>query len=228
MKISELTNCPAWLRDAHTKDADVEVSISGGVTWNSGDFWGGDFRGGNFLGGDFRGGNFRGGDFWGGNFLGGDFRSGDFLGGNFWGGNFLGGDFRGGNFWGGNFRGGNFLGGDFRGGNFRGGDFLGGDFRGGNFLGGNVRGNRALKLRAHIGLYPYQVTAVLLADGTRWVQMGCLWKSLEQWEEIGIRNSNLSDFPNDGSERCEERVAAFEFARAAALRMKLPAEGGAA
>jgi hypothetical protein len=52
--------------------------------------------------------------------------------------------------------------------------------------------------------------------------MGCLWKSLKNWEKIGIRKSNLSEYPDDGSEKCEERTAAFEFARAAALRMKLP------
>ena len=125
-----------------------------------------------------------------------------------------------GDFLGGNFRGGDFWGGDFLGGYFLGGDFWGGNFRGGNFLGADVKGNAALKLRAHIGLYPYQVTAALLVDGTRWVQMGCLFKSLEEWEKIGIRQSNLSEFPDDGSERCEERVAAFEFAKAAALRMK--------
>jgi hypothetical protein len=50
--------------------------------------------------------------------------------------------------------------------------------------------------------------------------MGCLWKSLEDWETVGIRKSNESEFPDDGSDKCEERVAAFEFAKAAALRMK--------
>jgi hypothetical protein len=50
--------------------------------------------------------------------------------------------------------------------------------------------------------------------------MGCLFKSLEEWEKSGIRNSNLSEFPNDGSDKCEERAAAFEFAKAAVLRMK--------
>jgi hypothetical protein len=54
------------------------------------------------------------------------------------------------------------------------------------------------------------------------IRMGCLWKSLDKWEEIGIRKSNLSAFPDDGSELCEERVAAFEFAKEAVLRMKLP------
>jgi hypothetical protein len=206
-----LTNCPAWLRYAKTENADVEVSVAGWVTWNSGNFWGGNFRGGDFLGGNFLGGNFRGG-----NFLGGNFWGGNFLGGNFWGGNFRDGDFLSGNF-----RGGTFLSGNFWGGNFRGGDFLSGNFRGGTFLGGKVKGTAALKLRAHVGLYPYQVTAALLADGTRWIQMGCLWKSLDEWEQIGIRNSNLSEFPDDGSEKCEERVAAFEFAKAAVLRMKV-------
>jgi len=51
--------------------------------------------------------------------------------------------------------------------------------------------------------------------------MGCLFKSLEDWDKIGIRNSNLSEFPDDGSERSEERAAAFEFAKATGLRMKL-------
>jgi len=174
MKISELVECPQWLLDAETSNADVEIK-NGWVIWNSGDFRGGDFLGGNFLGG-----NFRGGDFWGG---------------------------------------------DFRGGNFLGGNFRGGDFRGGNFLGGNVKGIAAQNLRAHTGLYLYQVSAFIATDGRRFVQMGCLLKTIEQWDEIGIRESNPSEFPNDGSEKCEERVAAFEFAKAAVLRMKT---GGAA
>jgi hypothetical protein len=49
--------------------------------------------------------------------------------------------------------------------------------------------------------------------------MGCLFYEIDKWETIGIRKSNLSEFPDDGSERSENRVAAFEFAKAAALRM---------
>ena len=77
-------------------------------------------------------------------------------------------------------------------------------------------------MRVFTGLYSYQVWAVVFQDGERWVRMGCLWQSVEEWERVGIRKSNVSEFPDDGSERCEERVAAFEFAKAAALRMKLP------
>ncbi len=197
MRISELKNCPEWLRDAITVDADVDI-VNGYVIWRGGDFLGGNFRGGNFLGGDFLGG--------------------DFLGGNFLGGNFLGGDFCGGDFCGGNFRGGDFRGGDFCGGNFRGGDFLGGNFLGGLTSGSNLK---VVALRSgHLGLYPYQVMSILFEDGSRWVRMGCLFKSLKDWKKIGIRNSNLAEFPDDGSERCLERVAAFNFARAAALRLK--------
>jgi hypothetical protein len=54
--------------------------------------------------------------------------------------------------------------------------------------------------------------------------MGCLWKSLKDWNKIGIRKSNLSEYRDDGSEISKERVFAFEFAKAAALRMKVADE----
>ena len=92
---------------------------------------------------------------------------------------------------------------------------------GGTVSGGKVSDQPFITLKGYSGLYRYNVWAVLFKDGSRWVRMGCLFKSLGQWDaEGGIRNSNLSEFPNDGSDKCEERVAAFEFAKAAALRMK--------
>ena len=83
-----------------------------------------------------------------------------------------------------------------------------------------IDGKPIVTLRVFSGLYRFTVQAVLFQDGSRWVRMGCLWKSLDEWEAIGIRKSNPSEFPDDGSDRCEERVAAFEFAKAAALRLK--------
>ena len=75
----------------------------------------------------------------------------------------------------------------------------------------------------NVSSYPYQIQAVLFLDGSRWIRMGCLWKSLEDWKrDGGILNSNPSEFPNDRSEKSKERAAAFAFAKAAALRMKLP------
>jgi hypothetical protein len=91
---------------------------------------------------------------------------------------------------------------------------------GASLVGASLVGKKIKSMRIFSGLYRYTVHAVLFQDGSRWVRMGCLWKSLEDWEIIGIRKSNESEFPDDGSESCEERVAAFEFAKAAALRMK--------
>ena len=75
MKISDLPNCPTWLQEATTQNADVSVDAYGEVTWHGGsfldgEFLGGYFQGGKFLGGSFLGGNFRGGEFLGGEFLG--------------------------------------------------------------------------------------------------------------------------------------------------------------
>ena len=86
----------------------------------------------------------------------------------------------------------------------------------------DLRDKKITTLRVFYGLYHYQVWAVLFDDGSRWVRMGCLFYSLEDWEKIGIRKINVNEFPDDGSDKCEERVAAFEFAKAATLRMKLP------
>ena len=85
--------------------------------------------------------------------------------------------------------------------------------------GADLSGKKITALKVFTGLYGHTVHAVLYQDGSCWVRMGCLFHSLEEWEKIGICNSNLTQFPNDGSLKCEERVAAFEFAKAAALRM---------
>ena len=93
-----------------------------------------------------------------------------------------------------------------------------------NLSGANLIGaeNQKMKIAAmsvFTGLYPYQCWAVVAEDGTAWVRMGCLWKSVEEWDHIGIRNSNPDEFPDDGSEKCEQRVRAFDFTRAEAVRM---------
>lgn len=94
------------------------------------------------------------------------------------------------------------------------------DLSGANLSWAWIDGKKVKSMRAFSGLYLYEVWAVLFEDGSRWVRMGCLFYSLKKWEEIGIRKSNLSEFPDDGSEKSDERVAAFEFAKAAVLRIK--------
>ena len=96
----------------------------------------------------------------------------------------------------------------------------GANLSGANLSDAAIDGKKIVSLRLFAGLYKYQVWAVLFDDGSRWVRMGCLFKSLEEWASINIRKSNISEFPDDGSDESEERVAAFEFAKAAAERLK--------
>jgi hypothetical protein len=126
-------------------------------------------------------------------------------------------------------RGADLGGADLRGANLGGAYLTGAYLRGANLGGADLTGAylrgaegkkaKIVSIRVFSGLYEYQVWAVLFENGSRWVRMGCLWKSLDEWEKVGIRKSNLSQYPDDGSDKCEDRVAAFEFAKAAALRM---------
>ena len=101
-------------------------------------------------------------------------------------------------------------------------DLCGADLSGANLRGADLCGDKIEAMRVFTGLYKYQVWAVLFQDGSRCIRMGCFFKSLEDWEKIDIRKSNLSEFPDDGSAKCEDRVIAFEFAKDAVLRMTLP------
>ena len=56
MKISELKNCPKWLADADTRDADVTRGSKGGIIWHSGEWLGGEWHSGKWLGGKWHGG----------------------------------------------------------------------------------------------------------------------------------------------------------------------------
>jgi uncharacterized protein YjbI with pentapeptide repeats len=122
-----------------------------------------------------------------------------------------------------NLRGANLEGANLRGANLEDANLRGANLEDANLRGANLRGGdaplKAKAVKAFAGLYRYQSWAILAEDGTPWVRMGCLWKTVEEWDRIGIRASNHSEFPDDGTERCEERVRAFEFTRTAALRL---------
>ena len=112
---------------------------------------------------------------------------------------------------------------DLSGADLRGANLSGADLRGANLSEADLRGKKIAALRAFSGsLYPYEVWAVLYEDGTRAVRMGCHFNTLEKWASIDLRSNNISEFPDDGSEISEERVALFELAKAAATRMNLP------
>jgi hypothetical protein len=121
---------------------------------------------------------------------------------------------------------------DLRGADLRGAYLQGADLQGADLQGAYLRGaDQKMKIAAvavFTGLYEYQCWAVVLEDGTPWVRMGCLWRSVEEWDRIGIRKSNVGEFPDDGSEKCERRVRAFDFTRAEAIRLSEKAKLGAA
>ena len=118
---------------------------------------------------------------------------------------------------------------DLRGVDLRGVDLMGADLTGAVLRGADLRGAvlrdavlrdaKIKALRCFAGLYRYQIWAVVMEDGSPWIRIGCQWRSVEEWDRITIRESRTSDFPNDGSERSEQRARAFEFARNEAVLM---------
>ena len=85
--------------------------------------------------------------------------------------------------------------------------------------GANLQGAKISSLRVFTGLYKYLIFVFVTDSGVPWVRMGCFWKTVEDWDKLGIRKSNLSEFPDDRSPKSEERALAFEFARVTALQM---------
>jgi hypothetical protein len=180
-----------------------------------------DLRGADLRRANLRDANLRGADLRGANLRGANLRDANLRGANLSGAELRGADLRDANLRDANLYGANLCGADLRDANLYGANLCGADLCGADLSGADLNGElKAKKMRVFNGLYKYQVWAVLAQDGTRYVRMGCLFFSLGDWGKIGIRKSNESEFPDDGSEKCEERVAAFEFAKAAAMRLK--------
>ena len=108
---------------------------------------------------------------------------------------------------------------DLSGADLSGADLDGANLDGADLDGANLDGKKIKKLKSFVGLYKYRVDIALGVDGERYIKMGCLFYSLSDWERIGILQSNVREFPDDGSEKSLERQAAFEFAKSAALRL---------
>ena len=92
------------------------------------------------------------------------------------------------------------------------------NLRGANLSDANLGGNlKVSTMRVFSGLYEYQCWAIVSDAGVPWARMGCLLKSIADWDAIGIRTSNLGEFPDDGSRKSERRARAFGYTRAEAL-----------
>ena len=79
---------------------------------------------------------------------------------------------------------------------------------------------KILALRALTGLYRYPIYIMVSEGLIPWVWMGCQHRTVEEWDTMGgVRDSRVSEFPNDGSIESERRARAFVFARAEALSL---------
>ena len=108
----------------------------------------------------------------------------------------------------------------------RGADLRGAVLRGavlsGAVLSGAVlsRAGKILALRALTGLYRYPIYIMVSEGLIPWVWMGCQHRTVEEWDTMGgVRDSRVSEFPNDGSIESERRARAYEFARAEVMHM---------
>ena len=195
-----------------------------GANLRGADLYDANLRDANLRGANLYGANLRGADLYGADLRGANLRGAALYGANLHGANLCGANLHGANLHGANLSGADLYGADLYGANLRGANLRGANLRGANLRGANAQKLPIESIKVFSGLYRYEVWAVLLQDGSLWIRMGCLWYSLEKWEEIGIRESNLSEFPDDGSNKCEERVRAFEFAKDAVNRMKKAGE----
>ena len=108
-------------------------------------------------------------------------------------------------------------------------DLGGADLYGADLYGANLGGGLVIStMRVLSGLYNYQCWAIVSDKGIPWVRMGCLLKTVADWDTIGIRKSNPGEFPDDGSRKSERRVRAFDFTCAEAMILAAEFKGSEA
>ena len=100
-------------------------------------------------------------------------------------------------------------------------DLTGADLRGANLTGADLRGvdlrgvdGELIKIKKAViftGLYQYVVIPFISKDDIKYVKMGCYTRKLSDWESDFWNNDN--EFPNDGSEKSNLRLFAFETAK---------------
>lgn len=125
-------------------------------------------------------------------------------------------DLAGANLAGANLRGAYLRGADLRGANLRGADLSDAYLRCADLAGANLRGANGenIKIKRAIvftGLYAYIVIPFISEDDVKYVKMGCFTRKLSDWESDFWNNDN--EFPNDGSEKSNLRLFAFETAK---------------
>jgi hypothetical protein len=162
--------------------------------------------------------NLSGADLSGANLLGADLSKADLSGADLSGANLLGADLSGANLSGVNLSGANLLGADLSGANLSGvnlskANLLGADLSKANISWANLDGEKVNKFLSFGKSYKYYSYGFINTNGDIFIRMGCLFKSLVEWDAIGIENSNIREFPNNGSYESERRKLAFNHAK---------------
>ena len=188
-----------WEGEATDMRDAVQKAAKEGAELQGANLRGAELQGANLRGADLQGSNLRGADLQGANLQGADLQGADLQGANLRGADLQGANLQGAELWGANLR--------------------GAELWGANLRGADLGGAKISSLRVFTGLYKYLIFVFVTDSGVPWVRMGCFWKTVEDWDKLGIRQSNLSEFPDDRSPKSEERALAFEFARVTALQM---------
>ncbi len=116
-------------------------------------------------------------------------------------------DLQGADLWGADLRGA-----DLQGAYLQGAYLQGADLRGADLWGADLRGVRIKKAAVFTGLYTYTVIPYITEQNEKRIRMGCYDRNLQEWEADFWNNPN--EFPNDGSQKSQMRLMAFNTAKA--------------
>jgi hypothetical protein len=101
---------------------------------------------------------------------------------------------------------------DLHGAYLRGAYLHGADLRGADLHGADLRGVKIKTAAVFTGLYAYIVIPYITEQDEKRVKMGCHDRSLQEWEADFWNNPN--EFPNNGSQKSQMRLMAFNTAKA--------------
>jgi len=145
-------------------------------------------------------------DLYGANLRGANLYGADLYGANLYGADLYGANLRGANLYGANLRGANLYGANLRGANLRGADLRGADLYGADLYGAKIK-----KAIVFSGLYQYIVIPYVTDEDICRVKMGCHDRTVTEWDADFWNNNR--EFPNDGSEKSQLRLMAYNTAK---------------
>ena len=165
-----------------------------------------DLRDSNLRGSNLRGSNLRGSDL-----SGSDLRDSDLRGSDLRDSDLRGSDLRDSNLRGSDLRDSDLSGSDLSGSDLSDSNLRGSDLRGSDLRGSNICGYKIKKAIVFTGLYRYIVIPFITMEDEEFIKLGCYTRKLSEWEFDFWNNDK--EFPNNGSEKSNLRILAFNTAK---------------